>query len=294
VVSAPHAASRDSTLQLLRHARLDLPWLIHGFSTRSGGTSKPYGGNALNLGFTRDDSRAAVECNRKLLLQAMGAHAPGWRLITLRQVHSDMVHAVESAPEHPLTGDGLITRTPELVLGVQTADCLPIVLADPRRRAVGVFHAGWRGTLKRVVEKGLGEMRRHYGTRPEDVLAAIGPGVHACCYRVGEEVRDGFHSQFAYGRELFREMRESDVVHEKYPLLFLTARPPGHGPQERVLYLDLVEANRRQLLDAGVRRENIAASELCTSCRRDLFFSHRGEKGKTGRMLAVAGIRTAG
>ena len=180
------------------------------------------------------------------------------------------------------------------MLGVQTADCLPIILADPQRRAVGVFHAGWRGTLQRIVEKGLGEMRRHYGTWPEDVLAAVGPGVHACCYRVGEEVRDRFHSQFAYGRELFREIRESDVVQEKYPLLFLTARPPGHGPQELVLYLDLVEANRRQLLDAGVRRENIAASELCTSCRLDLFFSHRGEKGKTGRMLAVAGIRTAG
>jgi polyphenol oxidase len=280
-----------SPLQVLRHAQLDFPWLVHGFSTRTGGTSRPYGGCALNLGFTREDSRSAVEHNRKLLLQSLGAGAPAWRLITLRQVHSAVVHAVESAPEHPPAGDGLITRTPGALLGVQTADCLPIILADPGRRAIGVFHAGWRGTLKRIVEKGVGEMRRHYHSRPQDLFAAIGPGVHACCYRVGEEVRDAFHSQFAYGTELFREARESDAVREKYPLLFLTARAPGHGPEENVLYLDLVEANRRQLLEAGVRAENIVASELCTSCRTDLLFSHRAEKGVTGRMLAVAGIR---
>jgi YfiH family protein len=282
------------TLQVLRNARLDLPWLVHGFSTRGGGTSRAYGGNALNLGFTRDDDRASVERNRALLLQALGTETPAWRLITLRQVHSAMLHSIASAPEHPLAGDGLLTRTPGLLLAVQTADCVPVILVDPVRQAIGVFHAGWRGTLRRIVEKGVGEMRRLYDTRPEDLLAAIGPAVHACCYRVGEEVRDAFTSQFGYGAELFREVRESDVVRQKYPLLFLTARAPGHGPQEAVLYLDLVEANRRQLLQAGLRAENIAASELCTACRRDLFFSHRAEQGATGRMLAVAGIRHAG
>jgi polyphenol oxidase len=281
----------DSTIKVLHTATLDIPGLVHGFSTRLGGKSKCYGGNALNLGFTRDDSRAAVERNRELFLGALQvAHQP-WHLITLRQTHSDIVHALDAPPQQPLCGDGLITRSPGLLLGVQTADCLPVVLADPGQRAVGVFHAGWRGTLQRIVMKGAGEMLRHYGTHPANLLAAIGPGVHSCCYRVGEELRNDFRSQFAYADELFREVRESDPVREKYPLLFLTARPPGHGRQEPVLYLDLVEANRRQLIEAGVHPKNIAASELCTSCCTDLLFSHRAEKGVTGRMLAVAGIR---
>jgi copper oxidase (laccase) domain-containing protein len=134
-------------------------------------------------------------------------------------------------------------------------------------------------------------MRRHFGSLPGDLRAAIGPGIHSCCYQVGEEVRDQFHTQFAYAGELFREVRESNPVHEKYPLLFLTARAPGHGPEEILLYLDLVTANTRQLLAAGVPAENISASPLCTSCRTDLLFSYRKEKGVAGRMLAVIGVR---
>jgi YfiH family protein len=264
---------------------------VHAFSTRVGGTSKVYGGNALNLGFTRDDSRSAVENNRRLFLDALQLGGPSWRLISLRQTHSDIIHAVHGAPEHPLTGDGLITRSPALLLGIQTADCLPVILADMRQHAIGVFHAGWRGTLKRIVEKGVGEMRRHFSTSPSDLRVAIGPGVHSCCYRVGEEVRDHFRSQFGYADKLFRESRESNPVREKYPLLFLTARAPGHGPDQPVLHLDLVEANRQQLLDAGIHPANIAACELCTSCRTDLLFSYRAEHGATGRMLAVAGVR---
>jgi hypothetical protein len=108
---------------------------------------------------------------------------------------------------------------------------------------------------------------------------------------VGEEVRSKFESQFAYAAELFREVKESDEVHEKYPLLFLTARAPGHSELPTQIFLDLVEANRRQLLDAGITARNIALSPLCTSCRVDLLFSYRAEKGKTGRMMGAAGIR---
>ncbi len=281
-------------LQLLRSEKLDkLAWLVHAFSTRLGGVSRGYGGSALNLGFTKHDSRAAVERNRKLFLKELGvANGRGsWPLVTLRQIHSDLIHRVDCIPRQHLAGDGLVTDTPELVLAVQIADCLPIILADRKRRAVGVFHAGWRGTVKRIVEKGVGEMRKHFGSDPRNLVAAIGPGVQACCYEVGEEVRTKFESQFSYAGGLFRELKESDPVREKYPLLFLTARAPGHSELPVKLFLDLVEANRRQLLAAGVPAKNIDAAAPCTACHTELLFSFRAEKGVTGRMMAVAGIR---
>ena len=268
-----------------------VPWLVHGFSTRTGGVSSAYGGGALNLGYTKHDSHSAVAENRRRFLKKLGLRGHSWSLVTLRQIHSDLIHKIDAPPEHTLTGDGAITDSPELLLAIQTADCLPVLLADPKKRAVGVFHAGWRGTVQRIVEKGVGEMQRWFGTRPRDILAAIGPGVHACCYEVGQEVRTRFESQFAYATELFTELKESDPVREKYPLLFLTARAPGHSDLPVKLLLDLVEANRRQLLDAGVADKNITASPLCTSCRNDLLFSYRKERGVTGRLLGVAGIR---
>lgn len=268
-------------------------WLVNGFSTRNHGVSRVYGGQALNLGFTKHDSRAAVERNRRMFLRQLGAIEGGksWPLITLRQIHSDLIHCVDRLPEHPLTGDGLITCTPGILVAVQTADCLPLILVDTKNRAVGVFHAGWRGTLKRIAEKGVGEMQRCFGTEPRNIRAAIGPGVHSCCYEVGPEVREKFDSQFAYAAEPFREIKETDPIREKYPLLFLSAWPPGHGELAPKIFLDLVEANRRQLVAAGVAPKNIEASELCTVCRRDMLFSYRAEKGMTGRMMGVAGVR---
>src|ERR1700693_4853260 len=134
-------------------------------------------------------------------------------------------------------------------------------------------------------------MRGYFGTLFMNIVAAIGPGIHSCCYEVGPEVRQQFESQFAYADDLFREVKESDPVREKYPLLFLTARAPGHGELPPKLFLDLVEANRRQLISAGVLPKNISASTLCTACRSDLLFSYRAEKGVTGRMMGVAGIQ---
>jgi YfiH family protein len=270
-----------------------VPWLIHGFSTRIGGFSTAYGGNALNLGFTREDSRHPVERNRTRFLSEIGATSgqKRWPLVTLRQIHSDLIHCVDKPPQQPLVGDGLITSMPGILLAIQTADCLPVILVDVKHRAVGGFHAGWRGTVKRIVEKGVGEMRRHFGTLPKDIQAAIGPGIHACCYDVGAEVRQQFESQFAHAGDWFREVQESDPVREKYPLLFLTARAPGHGELPTKIFLDLVEANRGQLESAGVLAKNISASPLCTACGSNLLFSYRAEKGVTGRMMAVAGIR---
>jgi hypothetical protein len=134
-------------------------------------------------------------------------------------------------------------------------------------------------------------MRLRFGSRPQDLKAAIGPGVHSCCYEVGPEVREKFESQFAYAANLFREVEESDPVREKYPMLFLTARAPGHSVLPKKIFLDLVEANRQQLLAVGVPTRSIEASSLCTNCRPDLLFSYRAEKGRTGRMMAAAGIR---
>jgi len=281
-------------LQLLHSEKLaNLPWLVHAFSTRQGGVSRVYGGKALNLGFTPHDSRAAVERNRELFLKELGVASGrrSWPLISLRQIHSDLIHRVDAVTAQLLVGDGLVTDTPGLVLAVQTADCLPIILADRKRRAVGVFHAGWRGTVKRIVEKGVGEMRKHFGSDPRDLVVAIGPGIRGCCYEVGEEVRIKFEAQFAYANSLFREVKESDPVREKYPLLFLTARAPGHSKLPVRLFLDLVEANRRQLLDAGVMAKNIDTSAPCTACHTDLLFSFRADKGVTGRLMGAAGIR---
>jgi hypothetical protein len=290
---ATHRIAKNK-LQLFRSETLGkLPWLVHAFSTRPGGVSRVYGGNALNLGFTKHDSRAAVEHNREIFLKELGI-AKGrsrWPLVTLRQIHSDLIHCVERMPGQPLTGDGMVTDTPGLILAVQTADCLPVILADRKRRAVGVFHAGWRGTVKRIVEKGVGEMRKLFKSDPHNLVAAIGPGVRGCCYEVGEEVRTRFEGQFSYANSLFREVKESDPVREKYPLLFLTARAPGHGEVPAKLFLDLVEANRRQLLDAGVLAKNIDAKAPCTVCHTELLFSFRAEKGVTGRLMGAAGIR---
>lgn len=286
------AESKIQTIQFdpLRRLR----WLVHGFSTRPGGFSRAFGGHDLSLGFTKHDSRAAVEKNRAVFLRSLGLErrTNAWRLVTLRQIHSDLIHRVDHPPEAPIAGDGLVTNTPGLLLAVQTADCLPVILVDRKKCAVGAFHAGWRGTANRIVEKGVGEIRRWFGTKPSDLLAAIGPGIHACCYEVGEEVRDKFDSQFAYAEKLFRVTKESDEIRERYPLLFLTARAPGHSELPKKVFLDLVEANRRQLLAAGVPASNIFACDLCTSCRTDLLFSHRAENGVTGRMMAVVGIRT--
>ena len=288
---------KRTELEVLRAEKLArLSWLVHGFSTRRGGVSRAHGGGALNLGFTKQDARTAVERNRAAFLKALKAadkRGRLWPLVTLRQVHSATIHYIARPPKERMAGDGLITDTPGLLLAVQTADCQPVVVVDPEHRAVGVFHAGWRGTLARIAEKGVGEMRRRFSSDPRRMVAAIGPGIHRCCYEVSEELRDQFESQFAYAGELFETVFESDDVRERYPLLFMTARAPGHHDLGRKPHLDLPEANRRQLLDAGLRAENIEVSPLCTACEPERFFSYRVE-GETGRLMGAVGIRDIG
>jgi polyphenol oxidase len=287
------------SLNLLQSADLKrIPWLIHGFSTRPGGSSTVYGGRSLNMGFTKDDQRDHVAQNRKLFLSVAGAATKSmpWPLITTRQIHSDLINVVRSRKTDltkPCTfvGDGLVTDLRGVALGVLTADCFPVLLVDAKRKAVGAFHAGWRGTVKRIVEKGVGVMRLEFGSRAEDIHAAIGPGIQSCSLEVGEEVKDAFETQFEYAAELFHDVQESDAVRERYPMLFMNQRAPGHGDPCIKLHLDLREANRRQLLAAGVPEANITAMKDCTMCSARKFFSHRAQHGKTGRMLAVVGIR---
>jgi len=294
----------------------DLPWLLSGFSTRKGGLSRAYcaedAPGELNVGFTADDDRATVLANRRLLAEAVTGDA-ATPVLALRQFHSNLVVEVTRADADQATrsdaarstsadpgrqglrrADGHITAEPSLLLAVQTADCIPVLVADRRQRVVAAFHAGWRGTVKRIVEIGIGRMRLAYGSRPADLIAAIGPGASACCYAVGEEVFSEFDSQFSYARCLFHEFFSSDPVKTRYPMLFLTQRAPGHSSIGPSLHVDLVEANRRQLLACGLSPRSIQVVGGCTQCQGELFFSHRASHGHTGRMMAVIGIREAG
>jgi YfiH family protein len=271
------------------------PWLIHGFSTRIGGKTTVYRqGSDLNLGFTASDDPKIVAANRKLLVGALTEDKAILGMVTLHQIHSSLIRRVGAKDVHSLgkpavlKGDGLMTDEPGVLLGIQTADCIPILVADRRNRAVAAFHAGWRGTLARIVENGVGRMRLEFGSRPEHLTASIGPGIGQCCYSIGDEVREQFESQFVYAPALFREVYDSDPVKEKYPMLFLTARAPGHSDLGPRMHLDLAEANRRQLLAAGVKK--IFMSGQCTGCHTDRFFSHRMERGFTGRMMSVIGV----
>ena len=271
-----------------------IPWLLSGFSTRTGGKTNVYNPGELNLGFTPADSRETVLENRRLFFNEVTG-TPDFPAVTLRQIHSSLIRRVTASDAAPaearLKADGLMTSEPGLLLCIQTADCIPVLVADRKNRAVAAFHAGWRGTLKRIVQNGVGRMRLEFGSQPSDLIAAIGPGVGQCCYAVGEEVRSEFLSQFAYAPELFRDVYDSDPVREKYPMLFLTARAPGHSNIGPSLHLDLAEANRRQLLDAGLAPEAISVIGDCTSCQTARYFSHRAEHGCTGRMLSVIGVR---
>jgi len=215
------------------------------------------------LGFTKEDRRETVERNREVFLENLGAKSKenvALPLVTLRQIHSDLIHAVTAVPRSPLVGDGIITDTPGLVLGVHTADCLPVILVDPKRKAVGVFHAGWRGTVQRIVEKGVGQMQRQFGSKPRDIKAAIGPGVHGCCYEVGEEVAAGFPAEAVQAG---------------------TGRP----------HLDLPLAARLQLVAAGIRPANIHDCGACTACESHWYYSFRRDGAASGRHWGVAALR---
>ncbi|HEY6268251.1 MAG TPA: peptidoglycan editing factor PgeF [Candidatus Acidoferrum sp.] len=278
---------RSRGLQIIQAPSLaKLPWLIHGFSTKPGGVSTQDGQKVLNLGFTEWDTKENVLENRRRFQSALGA--TDLKLVSLKQIHSDVIHLFNTAPTEPCQGDASVTNRSGLLLGVQTADCVPILLVDPKNRAIAAIHAGWRGTLARIVVKAIGQMQMQFKTNPSDLLAAIGPSIGGCCYEVGTEVATQFLSQFAEAPEWFDEFRTGD---EPNPVQWLNMMPPGHQPPPKNVLLDLRKANRAQLLGAGLRASNILVSDFCTACRRGLLFSYRKEAAQSGRLLSVIGIR---
>src|SRR5712671_3042787 len=286
-ISAPWSLRSSATLKILElDAFKKLPWLLHGFSTAPGGISDLDGQKVLNLSFTEWDTRENVVENRKKFQSALGAQK--FPLINLKQIHSAVIWPFAAAPKEPCKGDASITNTPGLLLGVQTADCVPILLVDPKKRAIAAVHAGWRGTLQRIVAKAIGKMQMQFKTKPADLLAAIGPAIGGCCYEVGTEVAMQFQSQFAEAPEWFDEFRTGD---EPNPIQWLNMMPPGHQPPPKNVLLDLKKANRAQLLAAGLRPQNIFVSDLCTACRPALLFSYRKQGAQSGRLLSVIGLR---
>jgi YfiH family protein len=281
---------KSNNLQILQVPALSkLPWLLHGFSIKPGGISDLNVEKVLNLGFTDWDSRENVLENRRRFQSALGAN--DLQLISLKQIHSDVIHLFNGAPHEPSKGDASITNRPGLLLAVQTADCVPILLVDPKKRAVAAIHAGWRGTLARIAVKAIGQLQMNFATNPVDLLSAIGPSIGPCCYEVGTEVATQFHSQFADAPAWFDEFRTGD---EPNPVQWLNRMPPGHQPPPKNVHLDLKKANRAQLLAAGLRPQNIFTCDLCTACRPDLLFSYRKQGPQSGRMMSVICIRSQG
>lgn len=295
---------RSGSLQILESPALArLGWLIHGFSTRPGGgselpapvrTPKSKSERVLNLGFTDWDTRSRVTENRAKFFRAIGADK--MQVVALRQIHSDIVHRAHAASighaTEALQGDALLTRDPGVLLVVQTADCVPILFADAKNRAIAAIHSGWRGTLARIAVKTLGRMKMEFGTEPEDVIAAIGPAIGRCCYEVGSEVARDFDAQFRDARAWFDGPFDALASGESDPnwLPWLTMKPPGHAPPPLRVHLDLIAANHALLTDAGVPSSQISVAGLCTACRPDLLFSYRREK-TTGRLIAAIGIK---
>jgi YfiH family protein len=236
----------------------------HAVFTRHGGVSPaPYA--SLNLSISTGDTRENVVANRERAFRALG-RAPESRA-DLWQVHSDRV-LVADAPNGPRDylgqADALITDRPEVSLFLRFADCVPILLVDPRRPAVGVVHAGWRGTLAGAARAAVRALAEHYGSRPQDLLAGIGPSIGPCHYAVGPEVVAETRAAFPGAEHL------------------LPRHNGGH-------HLDLWVANELALRAAGVG--HIEVGGVCTACRTDDFFSHRAERGATGRFGALIGLR---
>jgi polyphenol oxidase len=242
----------------------------NAFSTRLGGVSH-LPKEALNLTTFKGDTPENVAENRRRFLTAIGAE--GALIVTARQTHSTdrcVIKSVEQARGFRDECDALITRLPGVLLGIQTADCLPVLIADTESQAVAAIHAGWRGTAGRITERTVADLMLQHGLNPRTAIAALGPVACAACYEVGEDVIERFKSEFRYWRDLLVNFRDDGKA-----------------------YLDVRAANRQQLLFCGFSEDSIYVSDYCTMHQNELFFSHRRE-GRTsasgaGRLLSVIG-----
>lgn len=267
--------STDSLTLIQSDILGDSNHVVHAFSTRQGGVSRgPYA--TLNLGTSVGDDPAAVEENRRRFFGTFGIQSS--QVVRVKQVHGDGVLTVteDLVSRRGFPGvllderyeyDALVTNLPDLALVVSTADCLPLLIHDPVHRAVAAVHAGWRSTAKRIAARALEAMAVAYGTDPKDCQVTIGPGIRGCCYEVGDEVT--------------RAMAVALPTWEGH----------AEGTRPNHWRLDLAGVNRAMLEAAGIRTRRIADVALCTACRTDLFFSHRAEKPRTGRMMNLILIR---
>ena len=236
---------------------------VAGFTTRHEGVSRPpY--NSLNLGSNTLDSPHNVTGNRSLLARAVGTRIE--QLVTVTQVHGTDLLVID-APNHDfshfqkLECDGIVTNQPGVLIGVCVADCVPVLLLDPHNGAAAALHAGWKGTAAGIAAKGVAALTELFGSRPRDILAAVGPGIGGCCYEVDAAVRDTFGGGAG----------EWGLIAEE--------KGPGKWG------LDLRRANVRQLIRAGLDEAHIQAAEECVACNHDLFFSYRRDQGDTGRQM---------
>lgn len=255
-------------VKVLVCAPLERAGFTNGFSTRLGGVSK-FPESSLNLAGYDDDSAENIAENRRRFLKVFAGE---WRIASCWQIHSDLIRHVQfyqDAADGNCKMDALVSNVPGVLLGAKTADCVPVLLGDPKTGAFAAVHAGWRGTAASIVPKTIAEMREKFGTIPSDLVAAIGAAASGKNYEVGADVIEIFQQNFP----------------ENYSELFTPTR-------ENHALVDLFKANEKQMISSGVEPDNIYTAPFCTIERTDLFFSYRQEKklyGKTGRLLAVIG-----
>ncbi len=239
----------------------------NGFSTRLGGVSD-FPKDALNLAGYDEDSAENIAENHRRFLSVFGG---AFKLASCWQIHSNEVRVVKDladAADGNYKMDALVSDVEGVLLGVKTADCVPVLLGDVKTKAFAAIHAGWRGTVQSIVLKTIEKMRALYGTNPKNLICAIGPAATCKNYEIGRDVIDAFSKNFPDSEHLFTPTKENHA------------------------FVDLHKANEEQLLSIGVLPENICVAPLCTMERTDLFFSYRKEKklhGKTGRLLSVIG-----
>ena len=235
----------------------NFPNLVHGFSTRLGGISRPPF-DSLNLGLSTADSPQAVRENRRLFFQALGISQK--QVVFPQQIHSANIQIVSQAGT-VADCDALITDRPGVYLSIQTADCFPVFLYAPRHKAVAIIHSGWRGTARNIAGKTVEMLKAHFGVQPQHLFAAIGPGVQKNCYQVDRSVISFFSPEFYV--------------------------PDG---SDRFL-LDLQGAIRRQLQREGIPDDHIECDTDCTHCRTDLYYSYRRDGQQSGRMMGIIGLK---
>ena len=254
-----------------------IPLIKHGFSTRMGGISEGIFAS-LNLGTDSGeqvDDPARVEENYTRIAKSIGVDVHS--LVISKQVHKTNIRVVTQEdrgkglfiPRDFDEIDGLITNEPDITLVTKYADCVPLYFVDVQRKAIGLTHSGWRGTVAEIGRITVEELTKHYHSDPKDVIAVIGPSICKHCFEISEDVAAEF-------RKAFPDAYETAIL---TPLM------------EQGKYLcDLWEANRQVLLKAGLRKDNIHISEVCTCCNDDLLFSHRKTQGKRGSLAAFLAI----